>query len=222
VTTTIAAAGRTLTLLAEKAAFLPASRTLLVADAHIGKAVSFRVLGVPVPRGTTSETLDALSTLVARWRARRVVFLGDFLHSARAHVRRRSARSRAGAHECRARIPVRGNHDSRAGDPPSYLACVSPTSRSRSTARASPSAPAARRVCPRRPPVSVREPGGRTFDAAPAVFGSATTSACCPRSRLHRHASDPRWRDRPGARSPTARWRRCRAAFASAGDRCAA
>jgi DNA ligase-associated metallophosphoesterase len=123
VTTTILAAGRPLTLLAEKAAFLVASRTLLVADAHIGKAVSFRALGVPVPRGTTSETLASLSALIATWRARRVVFLGDFLHSARSH-----APATLGAvarwrreHASLELVLVRGNHDSRAGDPPPYL-----------------------------------------------------------------------------------------------------
>ena len=51
--------GQALTLLPEKAAYLAESRTLLVADVHIGKAVSFRSLGVPVPRGTTAETLSA-------------------------------------------------------------------------------------------------------------------------------------------------------------------
>ena len=122
-TTTILAGGRPLTLLAEKAAFLAASRTLLIADAHIGKAVSFRALGVPVPRGTTSETLAALSALIMTWRARRVVFLGDFLHSARSH-----APATLGAvarwrreHASLELVLVRGNHDDRAGDPPAYL-----------------------------------------------------------------------------------------------------
>ena len=122
-TTTILAGGRPLTLLAGKAAYLAASRTLLVADAHIGKAVSFRALGVPVPRGTTSETLGALSALIATWRARRVVFLGDFLHSARSH-----AAATLGAvarwrreHASLELVLVRGNHDDRAGDPPRYL-----------------------------------------------------------------------------------------------------
>ncbi|HEY2559790.1 MAG TPA: ligase-associated DNA damage response endonuclease PdeM [Caldimonas sp.] len=122
-TTTIAAAGRPLTLLPAKAAFLAASRTLLVADAHIGKAVTFRALGVPVPRGTTTETLDSLSALVAAWRARRIVFLGDFLHSAHAHA---AATLGALARWRRAQaalelVLVRGNHDDRAGDPPPYL-----------------------------------------------------------------------------------------------------
>ncbi|CAN5676576.1 ligase-associated DNA damage response endonuclease PdeM [soil metagenome] len=110
-------------LLAEKAGWLPASRTLLIADAHFGKAVSFRSRGVPVPRGTTTETLDLLAKLTARHGADRIVFLGDFLHSSRSHApatlaaiaRWRSAHSRLQL------TLVRGNHDDRAGDPPASL-----------------------------------------------------------------------------------------------------
>ena len=121
--TTILAGGRPLTLLPEKAAFIATSATLLVADAHIGKAVSFRALGVPVPRGTTSETLAGLTALVARTGARRIVFLGDFLHSARAHAPATLAALAAwrGAHRALELVLVRGNHDDRAGDPPAAL-----------------------------------------------------------------------------------------------------
>ena len=110
-------------LLPERAAWLAARRTLLVADAHIGKAVTFRRLGMPVPHGTTAETLGALSALIARLDARRVVFLGDFLHSAHAH----SPATLAAVHHWRAAHAgieltlVRGNHDARAGDPPRSL-----------------------------------------------------------------------------------------------------
>jgi uncharacterized protein len=115
--------GGTLQLLPQKAAWLPLSRTLLIADAHIGKAVSFRALGVPVPRGTTSETLDRLSALVQQQQAQRIVFLGDFLHSARAHA----PATLAAVARWRERhtglnlVLVRGNHDDRAGDPPAAL-----------------------------------------------------------------------------------------------------
>ena len=122
-TTTIVAGGQPITLLPEKAAFLAVSRTLLVADAHIGKAVSFRALGVPVPEGTTGATLDALSALVASWRVRRIVFLGDFLHSKHAHAPATIgalARWRR-AHAALELVLVRGNHDDRAGDPPAHL-----------------------------------------------------------------------------------------------------
>ena len=117
--TTIEIGGESLTLLPERAAFMPAHRTLLVADAHIGKAVSFRRLGVPVPRGTTTETLGVLSDLAARLDIGRIVFLGDLLHSRHAH-----APATLGAfadwraqHAGLELVLVRGNHDDHAGDP---------------------------------------------------------------------------------------------------------
>jgi DNA ligase-associated metallophosphoesterase len=121
--TTILVGGQPLSLLAGKAAFVAASRTLLVADAHIGKAVSFRALGVPVPRGTTSETLAGLTVLVAATGARRIVFLGDFLHSRRAYAATTLAAVAAwrAAHRALELVLVRGNHDDRAGDPPAQL-----------------------------------------------------------------------------------------------------
>ena len=116
-------AGQPVALHSSGAILLPAQQTLLVADAHFGKAVSFRKLGVPVPRGTTTETLEQLSALVAETGARAIVFLGDFLHSARSH-----AAGTLGAitrwrsdHAGLALTLVRGNHDDRAGDPPASL-----------------------------------------------------------------------------------------------------
>ena len=120
---TLTVGGQALTLLPEKAAFLPDSRTLLVADVHIGKAVSFRSFGVPVPRGTTGETLSALSSLTRRLAVRRIVVLGDFLHSARALAPEplRTLGSWRQTHADLEITLVRGNHDRRAGDPPSGL-----------------------------------------------------------------------------------------------------
>ena len=45
--------------------YLSRWQTLLVADAHFGKAVSFRKLGVPVPSGTTSGNLAKLDEAIA-------------------------------------------------------------------------------------------------------------------------------------------------------------
>jgi len=105
------------------AALLSEQRALLVADAHVGKAVSFRKLGVPVPSGTTTETLAKLSAAIADTGAQQVVFLGDFLHSARSHAPATLAALRRWR-ERHAQLPltlVRGNHDDRAGDPPAQL-----------------------------------------------------------------------------------------------------
>lgn len=114
------AGGATLQLLPGPALHLPDAATLLVADVHIGKAHSFRRLGVPVPSGTTVETLQRLTALVQATHARRIVFLGDLLHAARG---RGAATLSAFAqwremHQNVELLLVRGNHDQHAGDPP--------------------------------------------------------------------------------------------------------
>ena len=123
---TIVVGGERLALLPEKAAFLPDHGTLLIADAHVGKSASFRRLGIPVPGGTTTETLTALDTLVERVGARRIVFLGDLLHSAHAHAAPAMA-AFVGWRRLHPELDltlVRGNHDDRAGDPPARLGIV--------------------------------------------------------------------------------------------------
>jgi DNA ligase-associated metallophosphoesterase len=119
----ITLAGQDAVLHPSGAACVGPDRTLLVADAHFGKAVSYRKLGVPVPEATTSATLDQLSAAMADTGARSVVFLGDFLHSARAQ-RTATMGTVAAWRERHAGVPltlVRGNHDDRAGDPPPEL-----------------------------------------------------------------------------------------------------
>lgn len=121
---TVLAGGRPLLLLPERAALLPASRTLLVADLHIGKSTSFRALGVPVPHGSDDESLALLARLIDRHAPRHLVFLGDFLHAARSRtpaVLGALARWRA-RHRALPMTLVRGNHDARAGDPPPFMA----------------------------------------------------------------------------------------------------
>ena len=115
--------GEELLLLPERAIYWPRTRTLLVADPHFGKAATFRSAGVPVPAGTTEGTLARIDTALARTGARRLIFLGDFLH---ARLGRSAATIAAlGAwrerHNTLGVVLVRGNHDRRAGDPPAEL-----------------------------------------------------------------------------------------------------
>jgi DNA ligase-associated metallophosphoesterase len=116
-------AGEQLALLPQKALLWPGERTLVVADIHFGKAASFRALGVPVPRGTTTQNLEALDELVEMYEPVHIVFLGDFLHARAAHAPATQAALLAWR-ESRARLRltlVRGNHDLRAGDPAARL-----------------------------------------------------------------------------------------------------
>ncbi|MDQ3027719.1 MAG: ligase-associated DNA damage response endonuclease PdeM [Pseudomonadota bacterium] len=112
--------GEKLVLLAERAVFWPAKRTLFVADFHLGKAASFRRAGIPLPSGTTTENVGRLDRAIEATGAREVVFLGDFLHSAEGRAPRTFA-TFAEWREQRKSVAltiVRGNHDKKAGDPP--------------------------------------------------------------------------------------------------------
>lgn len=116
--------GRMLCLLPERAAWLADAGLLLVADAHFGKAASFRRLGVPVPRGTTLTNLARLDGLLGRLPGvRELVFLGDFLHAAsgRAPATLQALQAWRQAHASLEITLVRGNHDDHAGDPPAAL-----------------------------------------------------------------------------------------------------
>ncbi|MGN2438121.1 ligase-associated DNA damage response endonuclease PdeM [Pseudomonas syringae] len=116
-------AGAELWLLADKAIYYPAERSLLIADAHFGKAAAYRKLGQPVPHGTTQENLRRLDSLLNTYPCDHLIFLGDFLHAPESHA----AGTLAALEQWRAerstlRITlIRGNHDKRAGDPPGYL-----------------------------------------------------------------------------------------------------
>ncbi len=116
-------AGELLVARADRTLFWPATGTLFVADSHLGKAETYRSLGVPVPGGTTGLTLDRLSTALMDTRATTLIVLGDLWH-ARAG---RTCEALDALHQWRTfhrRIDVKlvlGNHDRRAGSLPENL-----------------------------------------------------------------------------------------------------
>jgi len=111
-------AGERIVLLADRALWWPACDTLLVADAHFGKAATFRAHGVAVPSGTTEDTLERLAVLLAQTGAQRIVFLGDFIHAREARRPALLARLAALRKPDIEWVLVRGNHDMHAGVPP--------------------------------------------------------------------------------------------------------
>jgi len=78
--------GQTLQLLPERCAFWQETRTLLLADLHLGKAAHLRHHGLPVPEGHTHDDLARLTRAIQRTAPRQVIFCGDFFHAATAHT----------------------------------------------------------------------------------------------------------------------------------------
>lgn len=116
-------AAHTVWLLPEHALWWPEGQVLFIADLHLGKAATYRALGQPVPSGTTLENLRRLSELIAHYQPKQLVFLGDFLHARQARTASVLGQLQAWreSHSTLNCILVRGNHDSRAGDPPPEL-----------------------------------------------------------------------------------------------------
>lgn len=73
--------GHPLQLLAQRAVWDPARRTLLVADLHLGKAETFQAHGIALPSDGDLDTLNALIELAAQWPCQQVIVLGDLVHS---------------------------------------------------------------------------------------------------------------------------------------------
>lgn len=112
-----------LALLPERAVWRADTRTLFVADVHIGKGAHFRSLGVPVPAGATRENLARLDALIDAYDPRELVVLGDLFH-APAAFREASLGEFLAWRTRRAALALRlvaGNHDLRAGRAPASL-----------------------------------------------------------------------------------------------------
>jgi DNA ligase-associated metallophosphoesterase len=118
-----AAPAADIVLLPGRAAFLPATHTLLVTDLHLGKAATFRSAGIPVPEGSSQGDLARLERLVHETSARRLIILGDLFHAKSGCTERVFAEFAA----TRARIAgtevilVAGNHDRVIGKIPPSL-----------------------------------------------------------------------------------------------------
>ncbi|SAL15197.1 hypothetical protein AWB71_00512 [Caballeronia peredens] len=114
---TIDVNGRELMLSSARAAFDPLLKSLFIADAHFGKDAVFRARGIPVPAGTTGETLARLDALVAMHRPESVAFLGDLLHARESHTDETLDALAAwrARHRALRLVLVEGNHDRHAG-----------------------------------------------------------------------------------------------------------
>lgn len=73
--------GQTFHLLPDRALFWKEREALILSDLHLGKAQDFQSVGIPVPSSIHYEDLWRLENLLHRCLPRRVLILGDFVHS---------------------------------------------------------------------------------------------------------------------------------------------
>ena len=70
-----------LVLLPAKGIWFPQYTALLVSDTHLGKGAHFRKAGIPIPLALAQEDLACLSDLIAQFKPKQLIFLGDLFHS---------------------------------------------------------------------------------------------------------------------------------------------
>lgn len=104
--------GERVSFLSGRAAFWHSKQTLIVSDLHLGKAETMAASGVPMPDGVSKRDLVRLSVLIDATQAKRVLILGDLLHSPAGITDRmvREVASWRERHACEFAI-VPGNHD---------------------------------------------------------------------------------------------------------------
>lgn len=68
-------------LLPQKAMYWPKHSTLFLADAHFGKAGTFRSQKIAIPSGITETDLSKIDFLVEQLSIAKIIFLGDFIHA---------------------------------------------------------------------------------------------------------------------------------------------
>ena len=78
---TVVIHNQTLTLLPEKAVYLPAHSALLVSDVHLGKSETFQHFGIPIPSQVNQATLQRLQAAQVRTQAQQLFILGDLFHA---------------------------------------------------------------------------------------------------------------------------------------------
>lgn len=113
-------AGERLHVHPERALWWADQRLLVLADVHLGKASSFRKLGVPIPHGTTRGNFARLTALVEALKPKTLVVLGDLVHDRRGLTAAVVAEGAAwrDRHAALEWLVVAGNHDRRAGELP--------------------------------------------------------------------------------------------------------
>lgn len=97
-------------LLPEKAIWLPAQRSLVVADIHWGKIDHFRKAGIPIPTKGNYKNMETLVMLINTHQPERLILLGDLFHSDYNQEWETFGQVRKAFMQCSFEL-VMGNHD---------------------------------------------------------------------------------------------------------------
>jgi DNA ligase-associated metallophosphoesterase len=97
-------------LLPDKALLWNPAQSLIVSDIHIGKAAHFRKHGIALPNAVNNENLWRLANLLLDTQARRLLILGDLVHSAHNQEWEQFVDFRANFPQLEV-VLIRGNHD---------------------------------------------------------------------------------------------------------------
>ncbi len=110
-------AGETVHLLSERALLWPRERALVVADLHVGKADVFRARGIPIPAGSSGQTLARLTRVLSENAVTQLIVLGDFFHAKESlnETVLHALQTWRTAHAHIEITIVEGNHDKHAG-----------------------------------------------------------------------------------------------------------
>jgi DNA ligase-associated metallophosphoesterase len=68
-------------LLPQNAILLTETKTLIIADIHLGKSATFRARGLPIPEGDTARDLTRIQNLISEHHAKHLVIAGDLFHA---------------------------------------------------------------------------------------------------------------------------------------------
>lgn len=102
--------GEPVQLLGSRAIWVPRSKSLLIADLHLGKATHFRKSGIGIPAQLAELDLQRLDHLIRHWKPTEVIFLGDLFHSQH-NAEWDAFGMQISRHRFVKFILVRGNHD---------------------------------------------------------------------------------------------------------------
>lgn len=73
--------GQTLYLLPQKAIYWAETKTIIIADIHLGKVNHFRKAGIAVPQAISQTDYKAFEFILDSFQTERVLILGDLFHS---------------------------------------------------------------------------------------------------------------------------------------------